>query len=378
MDDKRLIRVADMVQDALLQLCKNRYLECMRQLSLFASRFSDLTCDSRKMAVATTRGWFAAAEQCCTVMGRELGEMSFSISKLQGLLDKRYKAVPSFSSIVEELKATQAEFDDVEFNFEENALCVVTEPITLEEVYLGRFRIALYLTKLAELYHRSAYYIIAIDPHPATKDEAITHPHVSNETLCEGDGAAAIRAALEEGRLSDFFVMVRGILTTYNPDSPYVSLSDWQGVACYDCGYVMDEENSYYCSHCDTPVCDECSRVCTDCGEIVCHDCAGMCEICERSLCPNCGKTKCSDCESVCCQSCLTDGLCPDCKEEREREDEEQEIEATDEVPQADGTQTSPVGGRMAPGGVGADSDHAAIQPDGLGEAPVHAGSIPQ
>ncbi len=41
-----------------------------------------------------------------------------------------------------------------------------------------------------------------------------------------------IRTALEQGRLCDFFSLVRSILNTYSPDSPYVSLYDWCGVAC--------------------------------------------------------------------------------------------------------------------------------------------------
>jgi len=83
---------------------------------------------------------------------------------------------------------------------------------------LGPFRIALYLDSLRELYQRTPYFVTAIDPHPAATDNAVTHPHVSNDVVCEGDGAAAIRAALEIGRFTDFFAMVRCILTTYNPD----------------------------------------------------------------------------------------------------------------------------------------------------------------
>jgi hypothetical protein len=343
MNDKELLHVADRVREALLQLQKSRYLECTRQLNLFAFRLQDVSRDAKKLGLAITHGWFAASEQCCSSIDRHLDEIPYAISKLQGLLDRRQKAVPTLSVMVEELQALQAEFDDVAFNGEEHALCVVTEPITLEDVYLGRFRILLDLDKLGELYQRTAYYIVAIEPHPAAKDEAITHPHVSNEVLCEGDGGAAIRAALEEGRLCDFFAMVHSILTTYNPDSPYVSLSDWDGVACYDCGYVMDSESTYYCTHCDAAVCDQCSRVCAECGEIVCGECVSRCEVCDKTLCPRCAENNCSECESVCCESCLSDGLCPTCKEERDN-DEEQQNEATNENTDTTTPQTTTLG----------------------------------
>ncbi len=320
----------------------------------------------------------AAAEECCQSIARRLGQIPYSVSKLESLLDRRNKEVPTLSMILDELKALQEEFDEVAFNADEQALCAVTEPITLADTYLGPFRMALYPDKLREMYCKIPYFVIAVEPHPSAKDEAITHPHVSNEVLCEGEGAATIRAALEEGRLCDFFVMVRGILTTYNPDSPYVSLADWDGVACYDCGYLMDDESVYHCSHCDTPVCDNCSRVCTDCGEIVCGNCSSHCEICDRSLCPKCAKNKCSDCEAICCESCLTDGLCPDCQKEKEQEDAEQESETMDENSTTDGPQTIVLGGRLAGSGAGAEGKGPAIQPDSLGQAAVLPGQIPQ
>jgi hypothetical protein len=377
MNDKEWIRVAYLIQEALSGLRKGRYLECVRQLSLFTGNFQEIAHDSRRLALALSRDWFAASEECCNGIARYLGQVPYSVSKLESLMDRRHKTVPKLGVILDELKALQGEFDDVAFNAEEGALCAVTEPITLEDTYLGPFRIALYIEKLKELYHKVPYYVIAIDPHPATKDEAITHPHVSNEILCEGDGAAAIRAALEEGRLCDFFVMVRGILTTYNPDSPYISLGDWDGVSCFDCGYVMDGESVYYCTHCDNAVCDQCSRVCTDCGEVVCAQCAGSCEICDRSLCPKCATTKCSECEAICCESCITDGLCPDCQKEKEQEDEEQ-AETMDKTPTKDGPQPAAMGGQLAGSEACAHAEDAAVQPDGLGETAVLPGQIPQ
>lgn len=331
MKDKELVHVANRVRRALLQLQMSRYLECARQISLFMPRMRGLTCESRKLDLAISREWLAAAEQCCKNVSRCLDEIPYATSKLGTLLDKRQRPVPTLSAVVEELRAVDEEFDDVAFNAEEEALCVVTEPITLEDVHLGRFRILLDLDRLGGLYQRDAYYIIAIDPHPATNDEAVTHPHVSNEVLCEGDGHAAIRAALEDGRLSDFFSMVRSILTTYNPDSPYVSLDHWEGVSCYDCGYVMGSEECGYCGHCDSAICDNCSRVCINCGQILCSECVSHCEVCDRPLCPNCAETKCSECGSVCCESCLEDGLCPECKEDKENNDEEQQAQTTNE-----------------------------------------------
>jgi hypothetical protein len=64
----------------------------------------------------------------------------------------------------------------------------------------------------------------------------VTHPHVCNGQLCEGDGAAPIKAALGSGRLLDFFVLVGQILETYNDASAHVTLDNWEGRSCNDCG----------------------------------------------------------------------------------------------------------------------------------------------
>jgi len=368
MNDKEVVRVAGVIQDVLRQLRRSRYMRCMAQLSLFAGTMQELVRNSRKLSAALSRDWYAAAERSCKNISAQLSDISFPVSNIQSLLDRCHEEIPKLSEIADELWTLREEFGDVEFNGEENALCVITEPITLEDIYLGRFRIALYVDCLCELYQKAPYFVMATDPHPAGTDDAVTHPHVSHNVVCEGDGAAAIRAALEEGRLCDFFCLVRSILTTYNPASPYVSLSDWHGIACYECGYVMTGEDSYYCISCENAICDSCSFGCADCGEVACKSCAGMCEICERSLCSSCAKTLCGACESVCCESCLDEGLCMNCKDERES-DEEQETESTEEA--SEKRETTVAGSQLANGGQRACADCSTVQPHGVGQTPV-------
>jgi hypothetical protein len=47
-----------------------------------------------------------------------------------------------------------------------------------------------------------------MDPHPSSRNNEVTHPHVSGERLCAGDAGAAIEAAIASGRICDFFVLV--------------------------------------------------------------------------------------------------------------------------------------------------------------------------
>jgi len=257
------------------------------------------------------------------------------VSRIKQLTEKPCKEAPKLHLLVEELDQLQEEFGDIGFDKDTNIIFVVTEPITLDDIYLGPFKIQLELNKLCELFQNRPYHCIALEPNPAATSSDITHPHVSNNELCEGDGSVIITASLEQGRLCDFFTIVKSTLTTYNPDSPHVSLDNWDGVACYECGYTVGSEDTYYCEHCDREYCSECSMCCCWCEETVCGGCVRSCSYCEEPFCPACLSAcpycdesfckrcivKCSQCESLCCKSCLDESVCPDCKERKETEE---------------------------------------------------------
>ena len=127
--------------------------------------------------------------------------------------------------------------------------------------------------------------MIAIDANPAGANDSVTHPHVQDEELCEGDGQQSIRKALEQGRLLDFFVIVANLLRTYNSGSPYISLSEWHGVECADCGYSVSADDRWICEKCETTLCEECNYNCFGCDRIYCNECVTRCENCEEYSC---------------------------------------------------------------------------------------------
>jgi hypothetical protein len=323
-DVKELVKTAIRVQQAFVKLRNARWLVLLNSLASLARYLKDLSLESKKLGISLTHNWFAAAQRCSTRISRSLDDLTYSLPGAKQLLSNRQKEVPKLSLLVAELEQLKQEFGNIDHDSEHNSISVVTEPITLDDVYLGPFKIELHLDKLKDLYQDSPHFCIALDPHPAATSEEVTHPHVSSEKLCEGEGAAAIRAALEEGRLCDFFTMIRSILNTYSPDSPYIALHDWDGEPCYDCGYVINSENSYYCGFCDHGYCEECSSYCRLCDETVCLGCAGQCPHCEEMVCPNC-ISRCAECDGLCCKECLEENLCPNCKQEMENENEEQE-----------------------------------------------------
>ena len=232
------------------------------------------------------------------------------------------RSEPSLRQVVEDLVQMEQEFGPWGFDAEESILSITTEPITLEGVYLGAFEIKLSLDQVGTQ-KWPPYTIVALDPQPPTGNEHITHPHVSDERLCEGDGSAPLKAALQEGRICDFFTLIHCVLTTYNPESPYVRLQHWNGESCSDCGSTMDEGSHYSCENCDETFCDDCISYCRGCDLSMCHNCLKECPSCEERSCSHCLKT-CSECGEACCKSCTDEaGLCKSCQETQTQEPQE-------------------------------------------------------
>jgi hypothetical protein len=326
------------VADAVGKLKHGRYSELAKRLVSFVNHLDQLSKESRKMSIALKRNWLAAADRCRANVGNRLGDLLYSMPKVKKLTEPRHRKAETLSVIVGELRQLQDEFGDVEFDKSENAISVITESITLEGIALGPFKIQLELNKLDQLYSNSPYRVIALDPNPAATDSSVTHPHVNAEKLCEGDGCAAVRAAIEEGRICDFFILVRSILNTYSADSPYVALDDWYGTPCYDCGRTVSSEDRYFCYRCEHDYCSDCSSYCHKCEETVCLGCGGLCTNCEEFACSNC-ISRCEQCDEMFCDSCLEEGLCKNCREELENEDEEEKTE-TNECETTGQTQT--------------------------------------
>lgn len=192
---------------------------------------------SRRLHRAEERGWILAARQIKRDYRDMVRRLRSDVESIVGQFGSPYDrpiAVTTAVDIYHDLLALHEEFDSVSFDRRGQTLSVTTEPIELEGVYLGPFEIKLDWGDLAG--HPGNYEVIATDEHPAASNESVTHPHVQDRQVCEGDGRVSIRSALAQGRLLDFFLIVANLLRTYNSGSPYVALNDWEGVLCDDCG----------------------------------------------------------------------------------------------------------------------------------------------
>jgi hypothetical protein len=282
----------------------------------------------RQIGLAHAHGWQRAATRLTGDMAETLEsccrQLEIVRHPLQSSLAERHVSSPT--AIYQDILALYEEFEEVKIDLKEDELSVTTDAIELEDIYLGAFEIRLDWQRLGGI--AQPYRVVAIDPHPAARHEDVTHPHVQDEQLCEGEGRAAIAAALAECRLHDFFLLVSHVLHTYGRGSAYVELSDWFGATCTDCGATMSPDDSYCCERCGSELCDDCRQLCAGCEESHCSECLSQCPGCERdfcrscmAMCPACKRSFCSGCLDKCaacgrdfCPSCLE--TCPVCQKQ--------------------------------------------------------------
>jgi len=347
---KKLIRLAGMILEAICQLKKQHLRQLQSNLEDFCHKCDGACKDSHLFYAAVERNWTGSAEKIRSRISRNLNDFSYNLQRFKEMINADRGKQPKFSDIFAELNQIDQEIGEYQFDLKERTISVITEPITLDDIPFGPFEIKLFIGQVNKLYTESPYIVIALEPNPAGADSNVTHPHVSSEKLCEGDGHTAIRRSLEDGRLCDFFTMIVNILQTYNPDSPYVSLDDWDGISCYDCGYTVSGDDCYYCEYCERDYCSQCSTYCQMCDTTICLGCAYECPSCNEPVCKSCTAV-CKECEETFCKDCLTEeGLCQNCEENgKDNSDEEQEIESKK------------------------SETCAAVQPDGVGETIVHA-----
>jgi hypothetical protein len=301
--------------------------------------WSDCASTWRQIQIASARGWHRASVQLRGQLLRQVDYVRNYLHQVSLELQELRSAgtLPREGEIYHELLALQAEFDDVQCDFDAGELCVTTPSVTFEGVYLGPFQIRLDWSRLDG---STAYRIVALEPNPAASNDSVTHPHVSDEQLCEGDGRQAIRAALDEGRLFDFFLLVGRIVATYASGRAYVEMSHWCGSPCNGCDASMPEEDRCICAACDETYCPDCMVACRHCDQDFCVGCSTRCAICEQAVCGGC-QQRCPNCGNSVCPDCVTDGTCDHCREEEE-EDEAVDSSPDESSPASDSSPSSP------------------------------------
>ena len=339
---RSVLRAAGLIRDQIARRQQDREPVCLPE-----QPWANMQRLIRRIELAKSRGWHQAARLLNENLLREVQYCRDRLLELVPPLKEQAarKEPPKESEIYREIVALEEEFDEVECDLASGELWVTTEPIVLEGIDLGRFDIRLDWNRLSG---SPPYRVVALEPNPAAANDSVTHPHVQDEHPCEGEGRAAIRAALDNGRLCDFFLIVSRLLATYAQGSAYVELDDWGGIPCRGCGEYTSEDDRCHCEKCGDTLCSGCLVCCQGCDSGYCSGCICVCEACGRDFCSSC-LNSCSECGKQLCPDCLTENLCEECHEKHQH----QEREAAERSAAAE-----PV---------------AALQPDGVGKAALSA-----
>lgn len=273
---------------------------------------------AQRIDLARSHKWNVAEERTTEDYRRQLRRLNRLI-QTELSLDEPPRFSTSEAEVFRDLQAIHSEFDEVSLDREAMKLAVVTKDIELDGFALGAYRIELDLTSLSSL-NAANYDVIAIDNNSAFANDGVTHPHVQNGALCEGDAQPAIRLSLQQCRLLDFFQLVENVLSTYNPSSAYVTIAEWEGESCTHCGHTMHSDQPGECFECDAMVCADCVSTCHACGEAVCGNCEEACGACLEHKCKSC-VSGCVDCDERCCCDCLSENeRCVSCEEKAKEE----------------------------------------------------------
>ena len=270
----------------------------------------------RQIDIARHRGWHAAARQRTDDLAHEVEYCRQRLGEFARQLQQQSipKNLPIESELFREITALRDEFTEVEIDLQSGEISVTTDPIVLQDIRLGPFQVRLDWNQLGR---HQPYRVVALDPHPAAANEAVTHPHIQEERLCEGEGRAGIESALSAGRLCDFFLIASRLLGTYARGSAYVELDNWVGIRCQDCDCMTYEDDRYCCDRCGSDLCSECCLSCQGCERGLCSDCMSTCARCGENYCSTC-LVACRTCHENCCQNCLEEGFCENCHEQRQ------------------------------------------------------------
>lgn len=254
----------------------------------------------------------ASAQQALATLGRE-----------------RPVPLPSIVDLVLDLVGIQEEFAACEFDLKHNGLVVTTEEIVLNDHPFGAYTIRVGVPNAKDSHFTLE--VESVDEIAASNNSSVCHPHVSGGSLCLGEGRVPFEAAERDGRILDMLLIVKQVLETYNEHSAYVTLADWFGASCPECGDSVPEYSGSSCANCDSTCCDNCTYLCARCEEAFCNDCLGTCWKCDDSFCLRC-LSRCGDCDDRFCNDCLDENqTCDRCKAEKEVDEVEENPNETTE-----------------------------------------------
>lgn len=330
MNQRNRQRAAAQIHQRLLLYHHDQLERHLRQLDELEQPVVAMFKANRLTRIAHQRRWHKSTGKMLARVHQRLGDVQQAILQLRNQTADLISQVPAAPRLPSErelmldLLALEKEFPQVDYDPNTQRLSVVTEPIVLESLHFGPFRIELCLWHpFRDVLHHLL--CIALEPHAASCDDTVTHPHVRDDVLCTGEATTSLRHSIELGRIADLFMIVNSVLHTYNPHSPYIEIGRWDGQVCYDCDAVMSPDDEHFCEFTEHTYCQDCMGQC-DCGNWCALGAMRRCNHTDDLCCPDC-LSNCAHCGATVLRDLLTNDFCPDCEEMHHEEEQEQEQE---------------------------------------------------
>jgi len=171
------------------RLCTSPRLDCVDRLP--GGGWERLRSTVWRHRQVEVRGWQVAANSLLDYLDYQVGLLMTELKHFRDQLPStaRPPRIASPGQILADLLALEQEFESVRIDLKEGTITAQTEPIELEGLWLRPFDIRLWWERLGV---RRAYEVIATDPQPSSKDDSITHPHVMENQLCEGEATVSV------------------------------------------------------------------------------------------------------------------------------------------------------------------------------------------
>ena len=185
---KNIMKLINLFLEVLGELKMARLQKIQANMEDFSQKCSDATKNSHMFYAAIERGWFGSAEKVRARVERNMSDFSYHFQRFKDFVSSDETKLPKPSDIFAELSQIDDELGEYQFDLKERTISVLTDPISMDGIPFGSFEIKLFLNELSKVYTESPYKVIALEPNPAGGDSNVTHPHVSSERLCEGDG----------------------------------------------------------------------------------------------------------------------------------------------------------------------------------------------
>jgi len=322
---RHLSRIANAIAERFADQPARNLAPLMHSPSALEAQTAAIQRVTTQLARCARRRWHGAAKRLRRQLSLHFDTLQSQLRYAVDLLHASDREPVTAASILAELLQLDDEFGGVRLLDGGSVLAVTTDDIVLEDVPLGSFELRLDIDRMRRELPEYAISAVALNPHPSVPDDGVAHPHIKREAICLGDAAVPVRHALRDLRLADAFLITRSVLQTYNPDSAYVSLVDWDNLPCSECGGYSDSLSG--CERCGGELCEDCIRSCEACSISLCGGCLNACRACDLSMCRDC-LTPCPFCHESVCDACRSDRFCELC-EERSHEDQGQTEDAS-------------------------------------------------